>query len=254
METLALSRSSIAYVCCGQGKPLVLLHGYPLDHRIWDGLVPLLEHDFQLIIPDLRGFGQSKPIQDRCSISEMADDIAELIGHLDLSKVLIAGHSMGGYVSLAFARAYPDQLLGLGLIASQAIADSPDKKESRYLAVKQLEEFGVEIIAKNMAGKLTSSLLLQKKLYEMMISQPEAGIKNAIQALAGRPDQTSLLGSLGIPVLVVHGDSDELIPVEQAWEVSKAAPKSNLVIIPKTGHMPMLEFPDETASALRWLK
>ena len=161
---------------------------------------------------------------------------------------------MGGYVSLAFARSYSDRLLGLGLISSQAIADTPEKKENRYSSLKQIRESGIEIIASNMVGKLTSNSMLQSQLYEIIMSQSETGIMSAIQALAERQDQTSLLGSLNVPLLFVHGDSDELIPLQRAVVESNAAKNSKLVIIPGAGHMPMLEYPERTASALIWLK
>jgi 3-oxoadipate enol-lactonase len=254
METFFLPNSSIAYLRRGYGNPLILLHGYPLDHRIWDPIIPLLENDFELIIPDLRGFGESKAIDTNYSISEMAEDVAQLVEKIGFPKALIAGHSMGGYVSLAFARLFPDRLLGLGLISSQAIADTPEKKESRYLSLKQLQESGRKSIANSMVGKLTSDSMLQNQMYDIIMSQSEAGIMSAIKALAERSDQTSIVGTLDVPLLVVHGDSDELIPFERAVEVSKVAENSNLVVIAKAGHMPMLEYPEATASALRWLK
>jgi 3-oxoadipate enol-lactonase len=253
MEKLVLSHSTMTFNHCGQGEPLVLLHGYPLDHRIWEPLVSFLDNDFELIIPDLRGFGGSKTAVDSYSISEMADDVAELIIKLGFPKVVMAGHSMGGYVSLAFARSYPDKLFGLGLISSQAIADTPKTKESRYLSLKQIHESGIKSIANSMIVKLTSNPVLQSQLYEIIMSQSESGIMSAIKALAERPDQTSLLGKLNVPLLIVHGDSDELIPLVRAQEDSKEAKFSNLVVIPKSGHMPMLEYPEKTASALLWL-
>ena len=252
METFVLSHSSIAFKHVGCGIPLVLVHGFPLDHRIWDKIVPLLENDFELILPDLRGFGQSKSHDVDFSLSNMADDIAELLDRLGLRQVLMAGHSMGGYVALAFVRSYPDRLLGVGLIASQTNADTLEKKESRYLTLKQVEHSGVEIIAGSMAGKLTSDPQLQAELHGIIMSQPKAGIENAIRALAERPDQNLLLDTLRIPLLVIHGESDELIPVKRAVEVSEAAANAKLVVIPNIGHMPMLEAPEKTASAIRW--
>jgi 3-oxoadipate enol-lactonase len=254
METFLLSRSSLAIYHVGRGTPLVLVHGYPLDHRIWVKIIPWLEKDFELILPDLPGFGQSKSPDAEFSLSDMADDLAELLDLLGLHQVVMAGHSMGGYVALAFARSYPDRLLGLGLIASQTNSDTPEKRESRYLSLLQVEQSGVGVIADGMAGKLTSDPQLQAELHEIIMSQPEAGIKNAIKALAERPDQNSLLDTFQAPLLVVHGDSDELIPVERAVEVSESAANTKLVIIPKIGHMPMLEAPEKTAAAIHWFK
>jgi 3-oxoadipate enol-lactonase len=253
MNNVKLSHSSIAYSRHGQGKPLVLLHGYPLDHRIWDDLIPYLEMDFDILLPDLRGFGQSTANENGYTLSDMAEDIAELLQHLELPKAVIVGHSMGGYVSLAFARSFPENIFGLGLVASQAIADSPDRRESRYKDIKQVELSGVDYIAKNMPGKLTSSPQIQESLYGIIMSQPEAGIKNALGALAERPDQTSLLGRIIVPISIVHGNLDKLIPVERAFEMNKLVPLSKLIVIDNAGHMPMLESPEKTASAIRWL-
>src|SRR5512141_595906 len=110
---------NLAYARRGEGSPLVLIHGYPLDHSIWDEVAPLLEHDFELIIPDLRGFGQSDVMQADQSILDYASDIAGLLTHLNIKKAYLAGHSMGGYVALAFARAYEERVTGLAMISSQ---------------------------------------------------------------------------------------------------------------------------------------
>lgn len=125
METVILHNAVIEYKCLGTGQPLVLLHGFPLDIGVWDAILPLLEHQYEIIIPNLRGFGKSESRTGEYSLSNMADDVADLLDHIGLEKSIIAGHSMGGYVALAFARSYPDRLLGLGLISSQVIADLP---------------------------------------------------------------------------------------------------------------------------------
>ena len=107
MEKVNVNGIQIAYKRHGSGMPLVLLHGYPLDHTIWDEVIPLLENDFDLILPDLRGFGQSDQVESQYTIADMAADIAALLDELGIEKTYIAGHSMGGYVALAFVRNYP---------------------------------------------------------------------------------------------------------------------------------------------------
>ncbi len=106
----------------------MLIHGFPLDHTSWNEVATLLENDFDLILPDLRGFGQSTTVETPYTMSDMADDLAGLLDHLGIEKVALAGHSMGGYVALAFAKKYPQRVSGLGLVASQAAADSPERK------------------------------------------------------------------------------------------------------------------------------
>ena len=166
----------LQYLRRGSGTPLVLLHGFPLDSGIWAPVVPLLENDFELILPDLRGFGGSLSNTADYSLSDMADDVIQLLDHLGIEKAVIAGHSMGGYIALAFAKSYPERLLGLGLISTQVLPDTPERKESRYQTVAQVEEFGLEPLVKNMAEKLTLDSSLREVLSNLMRHQPKAGV------------------------------------------------------------------------------
>jgi 3-oxoadipate enol-lactonase len=240
------------YLRSGNGAPLVLLHGYPLDHTIWDELVPLLQKDFDLIIPDLRGFGQTQAVEKVYTLDDMAVDVKELLDYLKLDKVNIAGHSMGGYISLAFARLYPRRTLGLGLISSQALADTPEQKEKRYATAKQVGYEGVSVV-EGMAEKLTSNAELQITIRSIIQRQRPAGIIGALKALAERYDSTPLLPAFNFPVALVHGEVDALIPVERAREIKDAVPHAHLVQLPGVGHMPMMENPLATAKALKTL-
>ena len=104
MNIVAINGINLAYTRGGKGAPLMLLHGFPLDSSSWDELTPLLENDLDIITPDLRGFGQSTTIESPYTVSDMADDLAGLLDHLGIEKIAIAGHSMGGYIALAFAK------------------------------------------------------------------------------------------------------------------------------------------------------
>jgi pimeloyl-ACP methyl ester carboxylesterase len=211
----------------------------------------MLENEFELILPNLRGFGGSISNNADYSLSDMADDVIQLLDHMGIEKALIAGHSMGGYIALSCAKSYPDRLLGLGLIATQTLPDTPERKNSRYQTIAQIEQDGLNPLIETMAGKLTSSASLRDELSDLMHHQPMDGVKCAIKALAERPDQTSTLSLLKKPVMIVHGDADLLIPVERALEMKDLNQASVLVVIPKAGHMPMMENPVETSAALR---
>lgn len=251
METANLPHAKLQYLRQGSGTPLVLLHGFPLENGIWVPVVPLLENNFELILPNLRGFGGSISKTAEYSLSDMADDVIQLLDHLGIDKAVIAGHSMGGYIALACAKSHQDRLLGLGLIATQVQPDMPDRKKSRYQTAAQIEALGLEPLVENMAEKLTADAPLRAALSNLMRLQPRSGVMCALKAIAERPDQTSTLNHLQKPVVIVHGDSDVLIPVDRAREMKDLHPNSVLVVIPKAGHMPMMENPVETAAAFR---
>jgi len=253
MKSITLNGTSIAYVRHGRGVPLVLLHGYPLDHSIWEPLLPLLENDFDLILPDLRGFGQSQAAGKDFPISVFAADVAGLLDHLKIEKAAVIGHSMGGYAALAFARAYPKRLSGLGLVSSQTLADTSEGKAGRYKQAEAILASGVSDVAETMPAKLTTRPELQTWLKALILRQPPTGLARALRAMAERPDSTPLLSGFALPFILVHGLADALIPIERARSVKAALPGAHLTEIPDVGHMPMMEAPQKTAEAIKAL-
>jgi 3-oxoadipate enol-lactonase len=244
----------LAYERRGQGKPLLLVHGYPLDHSIWNQIVPLLETDFDMILPDLRGFGHSDSSQKRFSMTDIAADLAALMDHLEIEKAAIVGHSMGGYVALAFARAHPGRLLGLGLVSSQPYADSPEKKAGRKQEADLVIANGVREVAEGMSTKLTAVPDLQIELKKLMLRQHPEGVSGALRAMAERADSTDILAIFDFPVVIVHGRADKIIPIERAREVLALVKNGKLKEIEGAGHMPMMEAPEVTAEVLRTLR
>ena len=253
MEKININGIELAYKREGRGTQLVLLHGYPLDHHLWDEIVPLLKDTFDLIIPDLRGFGDSSTIETPYTMNDFASDIAGLLDQLDLQKPAIAGHSMGGYIALAFARLYPERLSALALVASQAQIDPPERKEGRYKSAAEVAEKGIGGVVETMTPKFTSNPKWQAFARKNMEAQQPAAYIGALKAMAERADSMPLLSTIKYPVVVVHGDADALIPIERAREVKAATPGSNLFEISGAGHMPMCEAPNETAQALMLL-
>ncbi len=242
----------LAYERVGKGTPLVLVHGYPLDHTIWEPLVPYLEKDFDLILPDMRGFGESEALIGSFGMAEHAATIAALLDSLGIWQTFIAGHSMGGYIALAFVRAYPQRTLGLGLVASQVLADPPERKAGRYQEAQDILAHGVQNVAEGMSGKLTADPGLQARLKALILRQRPEGLAAALRAMADRPDSSTLLPGASFPIVLVHGLADGLIPVERARSVKATVPVAHLVEIPDVGHMPMVEKPKETAEALKF--
>ncbi len=254
MEKLNINGIKLAYSRHGKGNPLVLLHGYPLDHHLWDEVTPLLQDTFDLIIPDLRGFGESTTVDTPYTMDDFASDIVGLLNQIDIHKAAIIGHSMGGYVALAFARLYPERVNGLGLVSSQVLADPPDRKEGRYKTAAEVAEKGIGGVVETMTPKFTSDPHWQAFARQSMERQQPAAYIGALKAMAERVDSTSLISGIKYSVVVVHGDSDALIPIERAREVKAVLPESHLVEIKGAGHMPMCEAPHETAQAFMLLR
>ena len=251
MEKIKVNDIELAYTRRGKGTPLVLLHGYPLDHLLWEDVAPLLEDTFDLILPDLRGFGESTTVDSPYTMDDYASDVAGLLDQLGIQKAAIAGHSMGGYVALAFARLYPERISGLGLVSSQVLADPPDRKDGRYKSAAEVSEKGIGGVVETMAPKFTSDERLQAFARDAMKRQQPAAFIGALKAMAERMDSTPLLPSFKFPVVIIHGKADALIPIDRAREVKNAVPHAHLVELESAGHIPMLEAKEETARALK---
>lgn len=253
METIHVNGIRLAYERRGSGAPMVLLHGFPLDHHLWDDVAPLLSETFELIIPDLRGFGESSTVDSFYTMEDFAADIEALLDQLQIQKAAIVGHSMGGYVALAFAHLYPERVTGLGLVSSQVLADAPDRKEGRYKSAAEVADKGIGSVVAAMTPKFTSDSRLQEFAKQSMEKQQPAAYIGALKAMAERVDSTSLLSSFNFPVVIVHGEADSLIPIDRAREVKAAIPRAHLVEVSGAGHMPMMESPEQTADALKQL-
>jgi 3-oxoadipate enol-lactonase len=253
MEKINVNGIQLAYDRRGKGTPLVLLHGYPLDHHLWDEILPLLEDTFDVIVPDLRGFGESTTIDTPYTMDDYASDIVGLLDQLGIPKAAIVGHSMGGYVALAFAKLYPDRVSGLGLVSSQVLADPPDRKEGRYKSAADVAENGIGSVVATMTPKFTTDEKLQAFAHASMERQQPAAYIGALKAMAERTDSTPLLSTLKVPVVIIHGDSDALIPIDRAREVKVSLPAAYLMELSSTGHMPMMEAKEKTAEALKHL-
>lgn len=253
MDSITVNGINLAYTRRGKGTPLLLIHGFPLDSSSWNEIIPLLENEFDIITPDLRGFGQSTTVETPYSISDMADDLAGLLDYLGIEKTAMAGHSMGGYIALAFARKYPNRLSGLGLVSSQAAVDLPERKEGRYKTAADVAEKGVGVVVEAMTPKLSADIRVQMFVRDVMERQSKAGVIGALKSMAEREDSISILSSFKFPFVLIHGNADVLIPIERAKEIKAVVTSAQFVELHGAGHMPMMEFAKETAEGLKFL-
>jgi pimeloyl-ACP methyl ester carboxylesterase len=171
-----------------------------------------------------------------------------------VEEVALAGHSMGGYVALAFAKKYPQRVSGLALVGSQTLADPPDRKEGRYKTAQQVEENGVGVVAEAMTAKFSASEKSQSEIRSLILRQNKSGLMGGLKAMAEREDTTSSFAAFKFPVVLIHGDADQLIPVDRAREAGALNPSARLVELAGIGHVPMMDAAEETVAALKLFK
>lgn len=234
----------------GTGFPVILIHGYPLDHTIWEATIAEMKSGARVIAPDLRGFGASEVPEGPYRMSTLAADLAGLMDALNLPKAVLVGHSMGGYAALAFARAFPERLAGLGLISSQAAADAPERRQGRYDQAASVLQHGPKEVADGMTPKLTADHQFHAEIYRIILRTQPAGLAGALRGMAERVESTTLLPGISVPAAVVVGLDDQLIPPDRSREMARGLPHAELVELENAGHMPMMEKPAETAAAV----
>jgi 3-oxoadipate enol-lactonase len=246
----------LAYIERGTGLPVVLLHGFPLDNHVWDPQIEDLSKDYRVIAPDLSGFGESR-CGDPFSMQDQADDVHQLLVQIGALPCVLAGLSMGGYVSLAYWKKYPATLKGLILVDTRASADNSEGKEGRMRMAQVAREKGSGPIADEMLGKMITEATvrqnpdLRDRVLKMMHSCPPRTIEHALIAMRDREDHECELPSIGVPTLVIVGDKDPIISKDTAKCMAGSIPQGRLVVIPEAAHLPQLEKPQEVNQAIR---
>jgi len=230
--------------------PVVLVHGFPFDHTLWQDVVALLKDRAQLILPDLRGFGKSPSTDGVSTMRLMAEDIAALLDRLGVQKAVLAGHSMGGYISLAFAKAYPDRLAGLAMVTSQAAADTPERRQARYQLADEVKRKGVKAVVAANLERYSPDPTVRERARALMLTCPKQGVIAALKGMAERPDATEVLAGLHVPGVIIAGEADVIVSPEKAREMAQMLSKGWAVMVPGGGHMPMYEAPQIVAGAI----
>ncbi|WP_281885045.1 alpha/beta fold hydrolase [Paenibacillus sp. YYML68] len=246
---LILEDRKLAYCVHGEGLPLVLLHGFCGSGAYWDDVVSRLAESYKVIVPDLRGHGASDTPSGPYTMEELAADIAELIKRLDLGRAVVLGHSLGGYVTLALAEQHAELLSGFGLIHSTAYPDDEQGKLNRMKAKQTIEEKGIGAFAEGLVPKLFAPGHLETmraavdKAMTIARGTSADGAASTIVAMKERPDRRAVLQNTELPVLLVAGALDQIIPKEKTFTASGDHVVHRL--IDSAGHMSMMEAPEE---------
>jgi pimeloyl-ACP methyl ester carboxylesterase len=263
LKTFAYQSSKIFYRTVGTGKPVVLLHGFAEDGDVWKNQIEFLKTHCYLIIPDLPGSGKSEMINDM-SIEGMAEVIKELLNielqsssaAAEAEAVFLFGHSMGGYISLAFAEKYPELLSSIALVHSSAFADSEEKKANRSKSIEFVKKNGAFEFLKAVITDLFSETWAtnNQQAIDAQIEKSKGFTDEAImayyQAMINRPDRTAVLKNFNKPILFIIGQNDKAVPFEQSIQQCYLPDQSHIHILRNTAHMGMLEEAEKVNEAL----
>lgn len=253
-HTISAGGEPFAVHARGSGLPLVLLHAFPLDHRMWDAQEPLAE-SVRLIVPDQRGFGGSAATRPIASIAGMADDVVAVLDALHVREpAVICGVSMGGYVAQHVAARHPTRVRALILCDTKFDADTPEAREGRAALAAKVGRLGTSILADAMLGKLLSQSaaaraaprrqMIEEHLRQLISAQQPETVQAALAAMGNRPDMTDLMRRLPIPTLLVVGAEDSFTPPDTMQRMEAIMPHARLLIVPHAGHLTPLEAPE----------
>jgi pimeloyl-ACP methyl ester carboxylesterase len=239
---------AIGYDDGGTGLPVVFLHGFPHDRTLWTPQMQGLTARARCLAIDLRGFGETTAAAP-FSMDQYADDVVGFMDQVRIDRAVLAGLSMGGYVAFALWRRHSARVRGLILSNTRAGADSPEAREKRQALIHLAQTEGSQAIADSMITGMIGKTTRGKRpeivnaVHRMIASAPVDGVVGALEAMMQRPDSTSTLSSIDVPTLVVTGDEDAIIPIEEARSMYAAIRGSSLEVISGAGHLSNLERP-----------
>ena len=240
------------------GAPvLVLLHAFPLDHRMWDDVVQALPDDLTVLAPDLPGLGRSGLAGfDEPSLEAAADAVAASVRDAGATSAVVAGLSLGGYVALALAERHPELVAGLALVDTKSTADDDAARANRLRLADEVEAAGTVDAVRAMSVSLlgetsrTARADLIARLEGWIVEQPPSGVAWSQRAMAARVDRTEVLRTFAGPATVVVGAQDQLTPVSAAEHMVAALSDPVFVTVAGAGHMSAVERPLAVAHAL----
>lgn len=239
------------------GDAIVLLHGFPFAKELWKAQIEELATSHRVVAPDLRGMGKSSVPPGPYLMQTLAGDVAAVMDHLGIARATIVGHSLGGYVALAFARMYAERVLRLALVASRIASDTEERAKQRVAQADRLES---DCNAMHETIASISSMVSEKSRrdrIEMLENMRKIASANDPRGLAAmqrgmalRDSSEDIAPELAMPVLVLAGAADPLVPVQEARAIAEAFPRGTLALLGESGHLPMVEEPDALTERL----
>lgn len=235
-----------------RSPPVVLIHGFPFSSEMWNGQTQMLQasqENLRIVTYDLRGHGQSDVGDGQYSIELFVDDLIALLDHLKITKTILCGFSMGGYIALRAIERNPDRFRALVLCDTMSAADSNEAKIKRANSIKLVKKQGVGRFAEGFLKAVFAPKTFETQpeiideISRIVLSNSPAGICGALLAMAGRTDTTEALSRINIPTLILVGEHDAVTPPNAAKNMQDRIPNSKLQLIKNAAHMSNLENP-----------
>lgn len=259
MNAITLRGATIHYDDFGPatGLSVLLIHGHPFNRTLWAPQVTALtEAGYRVITPDLRGYGRSSVTPGKVFLSDFADDLAALLGHLGVERAVVGGVSMGGQIAMEFQRRHPERVRALVLSDTSAPAETDEGKEFRNRLADRLLAEGMDGYAGEVIGKMLAAYNVAampdvaERVLGMMRATDPVGAAAALRGRAERPDYRDTLPAVKEPVLIVVGADDAYTSVADAEAIHRLVPHAALAVIEQAGHLPGAEQPEHFNSAL----
>ncbi|PYX38488.1 MAG: alpha/beta hydrolase [Acidobacteria bacterium] len=257
MNRIRSCDAEIAYTVLGEGPPLVLLHPFPVHHEFWLPAAQALTSRYRIVMPDVRGHGESDIGEGPATMEKHAGDLARVLDDADVGRAVFAGVSIGGYILFEFWRRYRGRVAGLALCCTRAQADTAEGRAGRLKAAEDVLERGTEPFIESMLSRVFSqrTLTMRPDLVEeargMMRKMSPADIAEVQRGMAQRPDSVATLASINVPTLLVMGEEDRFAPAADGELMRSHIAGSSLAIIPQAGHFAVWEQPEEVGRLLR---
>jgi pimeloyl-ACP methyl ester carboxylesterase len=259
-QFIPFRNSTVFYRVKGQGKTVMLIHGFGEDGNIWNGLANNLTNNFRLIIPDLPGSGRStilKTENDKTSIDDYAEAMIQILKNESVLNCTIIGHSMGGYITLSIAEKYRDILNGFGLFHSTAFTDSEEKKQTRSRSINFIKSHNATSFLRTSIPGLFSDKFKQEHpgIIEKLIDAGQSFSSETLiqyqRAMIHRQERKTVLQQTTKPVLFIIGERDQSIPLQESLQQCHLPSVAHVHILTNSAHMGMLEESERCAGIIR---
>jgi pimeloyl-ACP methyl ester carboxylesterase len=249
--------AEVAYWTVGDGPPIVLLHPFPADHEFWLPVAEPLATRYRVILPDLRGHGDSSVGEGPATMEKHAADITRMMDDAEVGRAPLIGVSIGGYVLFEFWRKQRGRVAALGLFNTKAPADNAEARAARLKAAKDVLDRGTEPFFEVQIPRMLSKTTMENRpdlvdgALRMMRKMSPQNLAQIQRGMADRPDSVETLKTINVPTLLVTGDEDILTGVNEAQFMQPRISGSQMRVISKAGHYSPWEQPEEAAKLLR---